>query len=233
MTELPLDSYFIERAKSKRNGEVNAYRTLDPAKTALVVVDMQDYFVKEGMPSFTPDAQAVTPNINRLAEALRNTGGLVVWIQTLAPEDPNDWANRAEATRAESWEARRELLSRNGAGFAIHESCDVRETDAVAIKIRYSAFIPYPWEFDDLLKAKGIDTILITGVATSTCCESTARDGSMWGYRTIMVADGNADVSERLHGNPLGKFLIAFGDVQTSDQLIYKLAIGKEAAAAE
>jgi ureidoacrylate peracid hydrolase len=226
MPELPIDDYFLNRAKSKRNGEVNAYQTLTPAKTALVVVDMQDYFVAEGMPSYTPDAAAIVPNINRLAEAVRATGGLVVWIQTEAPSDPDDWANRAEGTSAESWAARQDLLAKDGAGFAIHESCDVHAEDEVAIKIRYSAFIPYPSELDDLLRARGIDTMLITGVATSTCCESTARDGSMWGYRTIMVADGNADQTDRLHSHTLGKFLIAFGDVQTTDQLAEKLTIG-------
>ena len=72
--------------------------------------------------------------------------------------------------------------------------------------------------------------MLITGVSTSTCCESTARDASMWGYRTIMVEDGNADTSEVLHKNTLGKFLIAFGDVQTTDQLIARL--GRKSGAA-
>ena len=73
-----------------------------------------------------------------------------------------------------------------------------------------------------------MDTLLITGVATSTCCESTARDASMWGYRTIMVADGNADQSDALHRHALGKFLTTFGDVQSTDQLTEKLTIGAE-----
>ena len=226
MAELPIDSYFLDRARSKRNGEVNAYLNLTPAKTALVVVDMQNYFVAEGMPSYAPTAAAIAPNINRLAEAVRATGGLVVWIQTEAPADPDDWANRAEASSADSWAGRKELLAKDGAGFPIHQSCDVQPQDEVAIKIRYSAFIPHPSELDDLLRAKGVDTMLITGVATSTCCESTGRDGSMWGYRTIMVADGNADQTDKLHRHTLGKFLIAFGDVQTTDQLIEKLTVG-------
>ncbi|MDX1485739.1 MAG: isochorismatase family cysteine hydrolase [Alphaproteobacteria bacterium] len=226
MSELPIDSYFLERAKAKRGGRVNAYDRINGPSTALVVVDMQDYFVKEGMPSYTPDAQAIVPNINRLAEAVRGAGGLVVWIQTEAPADADDWANRREATGAESWAARRELLARDGAGFGIYPACAVASEDAIAIKYRYSAFIPYPSELDDLLKARGIDTLLIAGVATSTCCESTARDASMWDYRTIMVADANADQTEALHRHTLGKFLIAFGDVQTTDQLTEKLALG-------
>ena len=223
MSDLPIDPEFLERARSKRNGQVNAYTTLVPVKTALVVIDMQDYFVKEGMPSFTPSAQDIVPNINRLAQTIRDTGGFVVWVQTEAPPDPDDWANRREATSAEGWARRQKLLARDGEGFGIYAPCDVQDSDAIATKLRYSAFIPYPSELDDMLKARGIDTLLIAGVSTSSCCESTARDASMWGYRTIMVADGNADHTEMMHTHTLGKFLLAFGDVQTTDQLVEKL----------
>ncbi len=231
MDNLPIDPYFLDRAKAKRGGRVNAYESLVPTKSALVVVDMQDYFVRDGMPSFVPGGQAIVPNINRLAETVRETSGLVVWIQTEAPADPLDWANRKESTSLESWTRRQKLMARDGDGFPIYPACDVRPEDQIAIKIRYSAFIPYPSELDTVLKDHAIDTLLITGVATSTCCESTARDASMWGYRTIMVSDGNADSTDALHRHTLGKFLTTFGDVQTTDQLIEKLALGAEAPA--
>ena len=233
MAELPIDPYFIERAKSRRGGRLNAYESLTPSKSALVVVDMQDYFVKDGMPSCVPGGRAIVPNINRLAQAVRAAKGLVVWIQTEVPADADDWANRREATSPEVWSSRRELLARNGEGFAIFPALDVRPDDPIVIKIRYSAFIPHPSELDTLLKERGIDTLLITGVATSTCCDSTARDASMWGLRTIMVSDGNADRTEALHRHTLGKFLVSFGDVQSTDQLIGKLAAAGATADAE
>ncbi|MCH8091478.1 MAG: cysteine hydrolase [Proteobacteria bacterium] len=181
MHDLPIDPYFIERAKSRRGGRLNAYESLTPSKTALVVVDMQDYFVKDGMPSPVPGGRAIVANINRLAQAVRGAKGLVIWIQTEVPADADDWANRREATSPEVWSSRRELLARNGDGFAIFAALDVRPEDPIAIKIRYSAFIPHPSELDALVRERGIDTLLITGVATSTCCDSTARDASMWG----------------------------------------------------
>lgn len=231
MPKLPIEPYFLDRAKAKRGGRVNAHETITPSKSALVVVDMQDYFVKEGMPSYIPGGQAIVANINRLAQAVRAAGGLVVWIQTEAPADPEDWANRKETTSPESWERRKELLARTGGGFDIYPACDVLPEDSIAVKIRYSAFIPYPSELDTVLKDHGIDTLLIAGVATSTCCESTARDASMWGYRTIMVSDGNADQTDALHRHTLGKFLVSFGDVQSTGQLIEKLAARAEAPA--
>ena len=114
-------------------------------------------------------------------------------------------------------------MAKCGDGFPIYSTCEVLPEDKIAIKYRYSAFIPYPSEFDCLLRKLSIDTLLITGVATSTCCESTARDAAMWGYRTLMVSDGNDDQTDSLHNHTLGKFLVTFGDVQSTDELLAKL----------
>ena len=234
MHKLDIDPWFIEKARNARGGRQFAYETLSPAKTALVVVDMQNYFVQDGMPSCAPVARDIVPNINRLAAATRATGGTVVWIQTEALlKQPNDWANRKEATTPERWNRRQTLLALDGAGFPIYPTCEVKPEDKIAIKIRYSAFIPYPSPLEEILKRSAIDTLIITGVATSTCCESTARDASMWGYRTIMVSDGNADDTEKLHNHTLGKFLTTFGDVQSTDEVIAKLEAGSKKVAAE
>ena len=223
MHELNIDSWFVDKAKQSRDGRLNAYETLDASKTALVVVDMQNYFVADGMPSCAPQARTIVPNINLLAQATRTAGGKVIWVQTEALfTAPQDWANRKEATSAARWASRQSLLAKGGDGFPIYSTCEVLPDDKIAIKYRYSAFIPYPSELDDLLRELGIDTLLITGVATSTCCDSTARDAAMWGYRTIMVSDGNADQTDALHNHTLGKFLVTFGDVQSTDDLLTK-----------
>ena len=224
MHQLNIDPWFIDKAKQMRNGRLHAYDTLDARKTALVVIDMQNYFVADGMPSCTPQARTIVPNINRLAQATRTASGTVIWVQTEAlPANPQDWANRKEATSAAGWARRQSFLAKCGDGFPIYSTCEVLPEDKIAIKYRYSAFIPYPSEFDGLLRELDIDTLLITGVATSTCCESTARDAAMWGYRTHMVSDGNADQTDSLHNHTLGKFLVTFGDVQSTDELLAKL----------
>src|SRR2546425_2554506 len=224
MNTLNIDSWFVDKAKQTRDGRLNAYDALDAPKTALVVVDMQNYFVADGMPGCAPEARTIVPNINRLAQAVRATGGTVIWIQTEAlVQDPEDWANRKEATSPARWATRQSLLARSGDGFPIYPTCAVLPDDKIAMKYRYSAFIPYPSDLDGLLRKHGIDTLLITGVATSTCCESTARDAAMWGYRTIMVSDGNADHTDALHNHTLGKFLVTFGDVQATDELLTRL----------
>jgi len=224
MHKLDIDPWFVNKAKQARDGRLNAYDMLDARKTALVVVDMQNYFVADGMPSCAPEARTIVPNINRLAQATRTAGGIVIWIQTEAlVADPQDWANRKEATSPERWAKRQLLLAKSGDGFPIYPTCEVLPEDKVAIKYRYSAFIPNPSELDGVLHQHGIDTLLVTGVATSTCCDSTARDAAMHGYRTIMVSDGNADDTDELHNHTLGKFLVTFGDVQSTDDLLAML----------
>ena len=118
MHKLNIDPWFVDKAKQTRDGRLNAYDTLDARKTALVVVDMQNYFVADGMPSCAPQARTIVPNINRLAQATRTAGGTVIWIQTEAlSADPQDWANRKESTSAERWAKRQSLLAKCGDGF--------------------------------------------------------------------------------------------------------------------
>ncbi len=91
MHKLNIDPWFVDKAKQSRDGRLNAYETLDARKTALIVVDMQNYFVADGMPSCALQARTIVPNINRLAHATRSAGGTVIWIQTEAlSADPED-----------------------------------------------------------------------------------------------------------------------------------------------
>ena len=65
-----------------RQGKLVSHDTIEAARTALVVVDMQNYFVAEGYPAEIPVSREIVPVINRLAKAVRAAGGIVVWIQT-------------------------------------------------------------------------------------------------------------------------------------------------------
>ena len=71
-----------------------------------------------------------------------------------------------------------------------------------------------------MLRERGIDTILITGTVTNVCCKSTARDGMMLNFKTIMVTDGNAAVTDEDHNASLTSFYQTFGDIMSTDMLI-------------
>jgi ureidoacrylate peracid hydrolase len=82
MHTVNIDPWFMHKAKQTRDGRLHAYDTLEARKTALVVVDMQNYFVADGMPACALEARTIVPNINRLAQAMRTTGGIVIWMRT-------------------------------------------------------------------------------------------------------------------------------------------------------
>ena len=87
MHQLSIPKSVVQRVIEKRGREF-VYDGLDPAKTALVVVDMQNAFMLEGVAhALCPMAREIVPNINRLAEAVRATGGTVVWIKTTFTPD--------------------------------------------------------------------------------------------------------------------------------------------------
>ncbi len=93
-------------------------------------------------------------------------------------------------------------------------------SDLTVEKQSASAFFPGKCLLPDLLRARGIDTVLITGVLTNICCESSARDAATLGFRVIMVADANAARSDEEHQSALYNVMRNFGDVRTSDDLI-------------
>ena len=83
MHKVNIPQEYIDRVTA-RGGRAHSVDALDGPKTALIVVDMQLYFMAEGQPSECPVAREIVPNVNRLADAVRRNGGLVVWIQTLS-----------------------------------------------------------------------------------------------------------------------------------------------------
>ena len=92
--------------------------------------------------------------------------------------------------------------------------------------MRPARFFPGKCTLPELLRERGIDTVLITGVLTNICCESSARDAATQGFRVVMVADANAARSDEEHQSALYNILRNFGDVRTSDDLIATLARG-------
>lgn len=223
----------IERVV-RRGGRVHSVESLDGPKTALVVVDMQLYFMGQGQPSECPEAREIVPNVNRLAEATRRAGGKVIWIQTVSgPESIDSWSVYYDRMTPENSDKRVEGMSPGGSGFELWPELEVKDEDLVVPKIRYSAFMPPPSKLDAVLKKQAIDTVLITGVATCTCCESTARDAMMLNYRTLMVSDGNAAPNDDLHNASLNQFYLQFGDVQSTNEVIALLEHNLGVAAAE
>ncbi|HUT48954.1 MAG TPA: isochorismatase family cysteine hydrolase [Alphaproteobacteria bacterium] len=209
----------------RRRARLHAYERIDPATSALVVVDMQNYFMQPGMPACCDAARDIVPNVNRLAGAVRGAGGTVVWIVTEAlPAAAQDWLNLYELGDDHVRQARIEQLAAGSEGYALWPTMARMEADLTVTKTRYSAFIEGSSDLEPQLRARAVDTVLVAGVATNVCCESTARDAMMRGFRTVMVSDANAANSQEEHAASLTTFTLYFGDVQTTDQVIDNLS---------
>jgi ureidoacrylate peracid hydrolase len=222
----------IDRMKS-RLGKLHPFDAIDPRKTALLVVDMQNYFVKQGHQSEIPGAREIVPNINRLAAELRRRGGHVVWIRNGTTDTRQSWSNyHGFLQTPERAERRLQSMEIGADGYQYWHLNDIRPEDAQITKKRYSAFIQGSSDIERHLRDRGIDTVLITGTATNVCCESTARDAMMLNFKVIMVSDALATHSDEEHSATLSNFYGQFGDVQTVDEVFQSLTRGDKKKAA-
>jgi ureidoacrylate peracid hydrolase len=215
----------------RRSGRQHPFDVLQPHRTALVVIDMQRYFMEPGSQAEVPAARKIVPNINRLTAGLRSLGGHVVWIRTLANEN---WAVYDQwLATPERLARRRSSLKADAAPYELWPDLIVDPKDAQITKNRFSAFIQEASDLPRYLRSRNIDSVLISGTVTQVCCESSARDAMMLNFKTVMVPDALASTSDQEHTASLNTFYGHFGDVQTVDEVLASLARseGKTAAA--
>lgn len=200
-----------------RRGRRHAYEHLDPATTALVVIDMVPFFADANVHC----RDAIAP-INRLAAAVREAGGVVAWVLPADAGPPNPRAIEFYGEQI----AQIYGLS-GGQGAPRDRLCpelDFIEGEIVAEKSAASAFFPGRCDLHDRLAARGIETVIITGTVTNVCCESSARDASTLGYRVIFAADATATVTDAAHNAALYTIYRSFGDVRPTAEILELIA---------
>ena len=223
MHQFTMPQEYVKRVVA-RQGRAHGCETFDGPSTALVVVDMQNYFMIEPYQAACAVAREIVPNVNRLAAAVRGAGGKVVWVQNLAPwESETSWSVVREMYGADKAKKRWESMQRDAHGFQLWPGLDLRDGDERVVKRRYSAFIQGSSNIANVLDDNRIKTLIVTGVATNVCCESTARDAMMLNYRSLMVSDGCAAATDAEHAATMGNFYLYFGDVQATDEIIARL----------
>ena len=221
MKGVTLSPGVVQRVVAKRGAE-HPFATLDPAHTALVVVDMQNAYM-DAAAGYTAceAAVAAVPAINRLAGAVRQAGGGVFWIKNTHDEScMTGWSVLQEMAAPDRRQSRIAALLEGSFGQQIWPGMDVQSQDEVVRKFRYSAFYPGTSDLPARLRARGFDTILITGTLTNVCCESSARDAMMSNFRVIMVSDGNAALTQAEHDASLTALYLSFTDLMDTDMLV-------------
>lgn len=219
----------IRQRVLERRGRFHLYDKLDPARSAFLVIDMQNAFCKPGAPVEVSASRSIVPNVNRLAGTLRGLGGTVIWITTeiRAHGERTDWDNFTRNIVAREVRDRTIAYMAPGAeGTRLWQELDARETDVHLVKMRYSCLAPGASPLERTLRSHGIDTLLIAGTKTNICCEATARAAWDMDFNVVMVEDCCAALSDREHQATLESIIQQFGDVLTTDEVTIRLQAG-------
>ncbi len=191
-----------------------------------MVIDLQNAFMDDEVGhAVCPAARDIVPAVNRLAGVMRASGGAVFWIKNTFNETClTEWSVMQDISTPALRAKRAAAMSDGTKGHDLWPTLDVWPEDEIVKKFRFSAFLPGASELPARLKARGFDTVLITGTVTNVCCESSARDAMMSNFRVVMISDGNAAATEAEHEASLTAFYLTFGDVMDTDMVIGLLA---------
>jgi isochorismate hydrolase len=190
------ETYFTEETIQEKSQELlehvsashrrHADMLFRPKKAALLVLDMQRYFLQEGSHAFVPSATAIIPGINKLIaafEAERRPAVATKHINT-----------KEDAGMMSKWW--RDLIRPEIAHSQLIDTLNIKKLIKIE-KTQYDAFLHTTLE--ERLHQGNIEQVVITGVMTHLCCESTARSAFMRGFEVFFVVDGTATYNEKLH----------------------------------
>jgi ureidoacrylate peracid hydrolase len=190
----------------------------DPRWACLLVVDVQnDFCSSDGAAARRGDdvgaAQAMVPRLLRFIERARRAGVPIMYVRTThSPRtDTPPWLLR----RSQQGMSR---TCREGTwGAELYEGIAPAPGEPIVIKHRYSAFVRT--DLDTILRARGTESLLVSGVTTNVCVETTARDAYMLDYYVTLVEDCSAAYSPAAHSGTLENIRNHFGLVASSDEI--------------
>jgi ureidoacrylate peracid hydrolase len=221
MHKIAISPEILARIKGYR-GSYHMFENLDPKRTAHLIVDLQNGFMEPGATVELPVARDIVPNVNEICKAVRAAGAINVFIRYLIDDaTQTNWSSWfTDFASPQRRQAMIDTFGKDCHGFALWSGLDVKPEDLIVDKTRFGAFVPGSSQLHEILQARGIDTLIITGTATNVCCESTARDAMQMNYKVIFVADGNAALSDAEHNATLNNMAGLFADVMTTEELV-------------
>lgn len=201
-----------------------------PQRTALLNVDMQNCFV-EGSPIAAPDGLLILERVNRLAAACRKAGILVIHASIVVRPDRSNLGILAEFSPA----VQEGILDKGSESAALHRRLDIDPRDILLDKPRFGAF--HGTDLELILRKRGIDTLIISGVATNVCCETSAREAAVRDFRVFFLSDGTATAAmgdasaAELQKATCATLGFLFAQVLTVNEMIRKIEGAARAAA--
>ena len=201
---IPGDGKHIEKVEHPR------YRNIvfKPQTSALLVIDMQQYFCNPSSHAYFKDSTTIIPNIHQLIITYRQQSLPVLFtryalLQTENPGAMGRWWN--------------DVLYDGNTMSSIIDALHPIPSEPVIRKTQYSAF--FETDLDTILKSHQVTTIVITGVLTHLCCETTARDAFMRNYDIFFVSDATASDTKTLHSASLATLSDGFATISNTNEV--------------
>jgi len=181
--------------------------------SALLVIDMQLFFLESDSPTFTPGGPAILPNVRRLLTAFREAGRPVIFTRHVHHSDDLDSGIMAWWWKGKCLEGSRES--------EIHPDLAPLPSEKVVFKHRYSAF--YNTDLETVLRCLKVEDLVVTGLMTNLCCESTVRDAYYRDYRVFFPADGTGTINEEMHLASLMNLAYGFASITSVGALLEQI----------
>ncbi len=179
-------------------------------RTALLIVDMQDYFLQESSHAFVPSAPAIVPVVKMLKQAFETTQQQIIFTRHInSPDDAGMMAHW--------W---KELIERDNPLSRITE-CLNTDSGTILEKTQYDAF--HKTALGDILETRKVRQLVICGLIANLCCETTARSAFVRGYEVVFVVDGTATYNADLHRATLLNLAHGFASLVLAKHLLAEL----------
>jgi ureidoacrylate peracid hydrolase len=221
MHQIDISPQLIERLTQERGGRLHLFDTIDPARTAHLIIDLQNGFMEPGAPVEVPAAREIIPNVNAISRAVRHAGARNVFVRFTTPASAlEQWSSFYSRFSPQTRQAHQEAFAPGAHYWQLWPELDVRDEEAKIDKGRFAAFIPGTCDLHRMLQERHVDTLIISGTLTNCCCESTARDAMQLNYKVIFVSDANATLSDAEHNATLNNMCALFADVMSTAEVI-------------
>jgi len=218
------EQYFTHQSLEQQAGNlyqevVEIYRSkareFHPTQSSLLVLDMQSYFLDAGSHAFIPSAQAIVNGILQLIDAFYAAGRPVFFTQHV--NTTND------AGMMQHWW--KDLLTANNPLHQLIPEIDASRGTLVQ-KSQYDAFHQTPLE--ELLHAREVSQVVVCGVMTHLCCETTARSAFTRGFEVFFPVDGTATYNRAFHRSSLLNLAHGFASLVFMKDILEALRGGDE-----
>ncbi len=182
-------------------------------KSALLVIDMQNFFLDPASPTFTCGGPVILPNIKSLIDIFREKSRPVIY--TCHVHHPE----KLDAGIMEWWW--NGMCIEDSEESKVYKSIAPLKGEKIVYKHRYSSF--YNTDLETVLRVLKIEDVVITGIMTNMCCESTARDAYYRDYTVFFPADATGSINEEMHFASLLNLSFGFAKITTAAEIISEM----------